>query len=715
MSTGLTEEQEASNENPQIIHQMVYQSVEAPQIEPLIVQERQEDPENPVFKSYDLVKGKPAGVLIKIKYHQQPRICFQTFDPHKCLGKRNFNLRLQIKDQFIVTKCVPVVKTEEGKPKLVSSETSSTSTCSFSSQDFSPHDPNPIIFKFVEITTELIDSIELDQYLKQEEMNIYPYYLFSILGKMNDTVIKKVDTENSNIPIRLNIVELEKEPESESVILNEVKVSSLDFENDLSLGNCKKNIKLNSANEFCLNVIELPTLKLGFTRIIGKNNNCNHKENDPSAPNGYLTVSPDKIQEFIHSAEVTDYLPTMFPLVKVTSNLLITSKNQDFIPGNCNTKVTRVQYAYKRRIPKEEIEWVWKRRVKEWIVVEIIIKIGEWIWEQIKKIVVRNIYEMSEGLIMDIAEMEFERREKGYSNLFAIVPKEYFLFHKLEEEEIYGFILVPFDIASLFIDVHKWDFLGAVAFIREDQINKGTVSHELAHLLGQRRELYEEHEYCQQFRGSKSVPCRRYKIPRALDVDTDEQGPKWNFVTDKFSIMGPEQGITKLWLDRETYQRTFSVLAKIYLAIQDNIKNRRLSHSSKQASIKQKILISGFYNREENNFMPAKPRIHETNLTTVSFKGLKNENLPLITFQLKNHKRNYLLKEIQRPVPKMNLSFLLKKESGEVDCEEKPFDFSYALAAFNFPENEKVEDLQVLVLDPKGEEIFSTYLQNESQ
>ena len=45
---------------------MVFQSVSAPQIEPMNEQEYQRDPSHPQFSSYDLVAEKPAGVLVRL-------------------------------------------------------------------------------------------------------------------------------------------------------------------------------------------------------------------------------------------------------------------------------------------------------------------------------------------------------------------------------------------------------------------------------------------------------------------------------------------------------------------------------------------------------------------------------------------------------------------------------------------------------------------------
>ena len=690
----------ATQNNPQIISQVVYQSIEAPQIEPIFKQEYQKDPDNPTFKSYDLVKNKPAGVLIKIEHRPD---CFEIEDHHECPeGTRHFSVKLQIKDQYITTKCIPIIKTTEREPKI-DMGISSLSACSFSTIDFIY---DPVIFKFIEIPTELIDPIELDQYI---DLNFiiytgHSYPLAPTLAEINDNVIKELDTKNSNIPIRLNLAE----PEKRKIISNKIDLDFLDYKNDHSLGNCKKNINLYSANEFCLNVIEFPILKLGFTRVIGKHNNCSHKENDPNTPNGYSPLSSSKIQKFIHSIEVKSYLPSMFPIAELSSHLLLTLEKKDFISGHCDRTLTRMPYYMTKKF--SQLKDRSTRRVPRHGFDSLL-----------------NPKEISDGLLMDILEMESERQKKGYSALFAIVPNDYFLFHKLttdlENREVYGFSLVhPYvETSRYYLSQRKWGFLGSTAFIREDQVDKGTVSHELAHLLGQGKNFYNAKDDplikdCRRFQGSDKVSCTNYKVPRALNTHSNEKNQTiWNFITDKYSIMNNQEDIFKLWIDRATHHRVFSTIARIYLAIQENKKKKSLSHSSNAGFTKKtKILLPGFYKKEENAFLSLKPQIYKTDLITPSFKASERNAPPVITFQLKN-KKNHVLQEIQRPTHEMNLSLLFKKKGGKVECKENPSGLSYFLVAFDFPKNERAEDLKIFVLDLQGSEIFSAPVRGESR
>ena len=78
---------------PAIKSAIVFQSVEAPQIETLEKQEYQEDPNNPSFESYDLVHRKPAGVLVELR----------DFTPKN--RNLKFHLSLKIESKPEITKC----------------------------------------------------------------------------------------------------------------------------------------------------------------------------------------------------------------------------------------------------------------------------------------------------------------------------------------------------------------------------------------------------------------------------------------------------------------------------------------------------------------------------------------------------------------------------------------------------------------------------------
>ena len=199
------------------------------------------------------------------------------------------------------------------------------------------------------------------------------------------------------------------------------------------------------------------------------------------------------------------------------------------------------------------------------------------------------------GFLKDIRNLRMERAEwrgKGkYDKLFAVVSKDYFLYHKLHksldiqiDKEIYGVSLVPDfretlrDHLLIFNhDDHPWSFLGDVAFIREDQLNKGALSHELAHLLGQRKDFYNlESPDCRPFQGIPLIGCGGYEIPKALYAKIVRGKLSWSFITKRLSIMDDKQYIENLWIDRESHQRVFSVMAKVSRVIKEKKRETKI-------------------------------------------------------------------------------------------------------------------------------------------
>ena len=395
----------------QITHQLVYQSVAAPQVEPFHVQEPQNNAKTPLFKSYDLVKGKPAGVLIQIQY-EFPRHCFQNANPYECIKQRDFNLKLEVRNKAMETKCVPLKKIAKKDWQFNPSSESSNKACIFSTRDFSFEEP--VTYKFVELDTRQMESVELEQYIKMDVVTNTGHYhgiLETKFSSSYDQTIMQINTENSHVPVRVNIVEKDK------VIPNELQIKP-NAESKLSLGNCGNNIKLDAPNEFCLNVLELEGLDLAFTRIEGdynredkKHDNCHFPDLTPKdldAPNGYPSVSSDIVTRFSESSEATTFLPSLLPLYKLSSNVLKTKQgSKDFILGNCDNSM----------IPKEAFDILPKRSSSSK-------KQGEAGGE--------NPFSgkyFTYGLLKDIRNLRMERaewRKTGkYDKLFAVVSKNY--------------------------------------------------------------------------------------------------------------------------------------------------------------------------------------------------------------------------------------------------------------------------------------------------
>ena len=264
-------------------------------------------------------------------------------------------------------------------------------------------------------------------------------------------------------------------------------------------------------------------------------------------------------------------------------------------------------------------------------------------------------------------------------------------------------------------DDHPWSFLGDVAFIREDQEDKGTLSHELAHLLGQRKDFYNiDSPNCKPFQGMSLKVCKEYKIPKALYTWIEDKTLLWKFIGGEFdkrhSIMDNKQNIKQLWIDRESHQRVFSVMAKVSRVMQENKwqAHPQLGHFT-QNSLFKKILIAGFYHKKGDKFIVPMVKAFNTTLFTPSYPEKLKGKGNYLTFLLRDEKENKILQKIIRPFYELNISFLHQKNhSVKSSYKALPFDFSYVHAAFDVPEYGNVKNLRVVVLGPKGNEIFSS-------
>ena len=79
---------------------------------------------------------------------------------------------------------------------------SSSKACAFSTRDF-PFE-EPVIYKFVELDTRKIESVELEQYIKLDAAtNIGEHYGIeqTSFSRSEDQTIMPINTQNSHIPV----------------------------------------------------------------------------------------------------------------------------------------------------------------------------------------------------------------------------------------------------------------------------------------------------------------------------------------------------------------------------------------------------------------------------------------------------------------------------------------------------------------------------------
>ncbi|MCY4512908.1 MAG: hypothetical protein OXB86_04400, partial [Bdellovibrionales bacterium] len=315
-----------------------------------------------------------------------------------------------------------------------------------------------------------------------------------------------------------------------------------------------KNKNCRIGKNFRVSIVKTPKLKLGFARIDG-GQRCS---------TNYNPSSQAKVREFVNSDEVKKYIPAMFPVSGISAEILLTENNRNSIPGSCNKRLA--DPANKRST-------------------------------------------ITIGMLRDISTLEEKRALGGYSKIFAIVPRSYFKFHN-EPKTTRGLFLHPYrKELKLFSRMEFGPDIGRgswnVAFVRDNAKNVGTVAHELAHSLGQEREFYKPQEQCRTFRGSNLEPCKDYKIPISLRAWFENGQLVFKLIRDKFSVVNNKGNITNRWIDRDTYQKTFAVLAEKGAIIPEDeyLYREKGAERSRVKKSSLKAIVSGFYYKRTDSFL----------------------------------------------------------------------------------------------------------------
>ena len=335
-------------------------------------------------------------------------------------------------------------------------------------------------------------------------------------------------------------------------------------------------------NKNCKPLREYPLYQVGGYRTYEQSYNVSREQDLPYWP--YSSVSKKAVENFQSSVEVKNYLPKLLPLAREDFRVY---HNIIDLEGYCdNYPIRRYEPAFRK-------------------------------------------YSTSRGILEDINMLERQRiKQKGVENkMVAIVPKDYFPFHQANSFEkkdaigatdIYGLVLHRREY-----EAHRnflwWSWPSSksggssnVLFVREDSYDDGTLSHELGHSLGQRKEFYDENQKCRDFKYDAEIKCNLYRIDKSFKFGKIEQ--------KLFSIMhSGDNPINQKWIDRDTFQKAF-----VYLLTDEN---RRMAPNaplnkdkavSRDKAVKNDpiVIISGIYlkneNPEEEKFLyDPKIEIHE--------------------------------------------------------------------------------------------------------
>ena len=603
---------------PEIKSAVVFQSVEAPQIEPLESQEYQKDPDDPSFKRYHTVMEKTAGVFIKLDNFKS--------------SKEAFHLSLNVGGNKI-SKCFHTPLNNqtmfEGSDK----------DCSFSNQDILKDDK----YKFI----PLPDSV-----LNRSQKNV------PVTVSLNYKHHKACEKEKS---FKLNVVKVH------SLDLGFTSISDLDCKNLNRIINYPKPF-LPRPNQI---VPMIPNKQINPTITLVPKSSI------------YSFHAPDIFQlvrDFIYSNEV-QYIKSMFPINNLRVNFLEDMNGkEDIIVGNCNNTFFDKEETYSLEI------------------------------------------------LEDVLRIEEKRRDQGHHKMIVIVPKDYLRFHIPNDPGAIGVVMPPLltypggKIGKWFSLEPKW--LGGswnIGLVLENQMDRGTLSHELAHTLGQGKEFYQKGEIdkkinrwvaypdkdqtqCKEFNGSTEKVCYDYRIQRGLHTGTKNGKNFWQFVEDRWSIMNNEGNFYNnrrndddIWIDRETFQKSFKVLSERKGGVATEDENFLDEESREQ--VKSKVIFSGFYDTKKNKVILSKKIIKKTSLKTAS--APKDKSIPTIKFQLKD-KKGKVIKEVNQAIFNLEMKLIYKdRPHKKIKTSLSPF-----LVSFDINENDNNKEFALNVINPKTDELL---------
>ena len=609
---------------PEIKSAVVFQSVEAPQIEPLESQEYQKDPDDPSFKRYHTVMEKTAGVFIKLDNFKS--------------SKEAFHLSLNVGGNKI-SKCFHTPLNNqtmfEGSDK----------DCSFSNQDILKDDK----YKFIPLPD-------------------------SVLNRSQKNVPVTVSL-NYKAPNAKDYKACEKE---KSFKLNIIKVHSLDIGmTAISDSDCKerkqrKEEKLEELKRLGKELKDLPPIVPQISRY----------PTIPTLSSLYSFHAPDIFQlvrDFIYSNEV-QYIKSMFPINNLRVNFLEDMNGkEDIIVGNCNNTFFDKEETYSLEI------------------------------------------------LEDVLRIEEKRRDQGHHKMIVIVPKDYLRFHIPNDPGAIGVVMPPLltypggKIGKWFSLEPKW--LGGswnIGLVLENQMDRGTLSHELAHTLGQGKEFYQkevlnkktnrwvalpdkDQTQCRKFNGSTEEVCYDYRIQRGLHTGTKNGKNFWQFVEDRWSIMNNRGNFyninpsSALWIDRDTFQKSFKALSERKGAVATEDENFLDEESREQ--VKSKVIFSGFYDTRKNKVILSKKIIKKTNLKTAS--APKDKSIPTIKFRLKD-KKGKVIKEVNQAIFNLEMKLIYKdRPHKKIKTSLSPF-----LVSFDINENDNNKEFALNVINPKTDELL---------
>ena len=244
--------------------------------------------------------------------------------------------------------------------------------------------------------------------------------------------------------------------------------------------------------------------------------------------------------------EVVKYIPSMFPLSDGKDGYeILPLGSDDFIAGSCDGEI-----------------------IKRSVTIDGVIEDLPFKKFQIdnieKALVLREELLRAKGLS--------EQNPSDELKVVVIVNKEYMVFSENTFQSILSGFVLSSEVRDEKTNTPKKKYYD-VQFTIKERLEKGAISHELAHQFGQGIEFYQKKDiyddegnlikgtYCRAFAdrllSTQNSVCRSYKIPKNLStIDGFSL-----LLHDKFTIMDIKSNLKEKWIDRDTYRKAFRYLS----------------------------------------------------------------------------------------------------------------------------------------------------------
>ena len=292
--------------------------------------------------------------------------------------------------------------------------------------------------------------------------------------------------------------------------------------------------------------------------------------------------------------------------------------------------------------------------------------------------------------------------------LIVIVSENYMRFHGLGDTA--GFTIIPKRIDDI-LPIGNWN----VAFVSEETLEdrlargkrkaQGIVLHEIAHLLGQGKEYYEQKDKddntlpdhrqsrCRKFSSEPQIFCYKYKIFGGLLASFKNKN--WTFINEKTSFMDNEPEYpSNLGIDRETFQKLFQTLLHEKLDPTSSNEQEFIQKFKKRIPV---VSLSGLYDKNKGEFYNGFSIIHEKGFP--SFSDKKGEIEILLTRRVEtNDSIKYEILSRMNPITELEMEFLFENGGGKrIDLDVIPVTAKLPIPR-EYLNNQKLgEDLYLIV------------------